>query len=507
MQLAELVATSSAVAGARGRKDKSAKLAALLARLGADEYIPAVAWLCGRLPQGKIGVGWALLRSLPEGDVPPSLTIGEVDAAFAAIGALSGSGSAEARRAQLASLWARASAAEREFLARVLIGEVRQGSLDGVMGEAVALAAGLPADEVRRAAMLAGDLPTVAAAALAGEGLGAFTLQLFRPVEPMLASPCENVEEALAELGEAAFEWKLDGARVQVHKDGDQVRLYTRGLADVTASLPEVVEAVRALPARRLVLDGEVIGLRGAGRPLPFQLTMSRFSRKLVGEGSQRLQPFFFDVLLRDDEVLMDRPARERQAVLDALVPPGQRPPRLITAEVNAAQAFFDDALARGHEGLMAKGLGAAYQVGARGQAWRKLKRAKVLDLVVLAVEQGSGRRSAWLSNLHLGARDPDGGFVMLGKTFKGMTDEMLAWQTEKLGGLAVRREGHIVWVRPELVVEIAFDGVQQSPHYPGGMALRFARVKRYREDKRAEEADTVETVRKIFASDSGNES
>jgi DNA ligase-1 len=317
----------------------------------------------------------------------------------------------------------------------------------------------------------------------------------------MLATPTEGIADALGRLGEAALEDKLDGARIQVHRDGDEVRIFTRGLLDVTEQVPEIAAAARSLPGRRLILDGETLALNARGAPLPFQQTMARFSRKRGVELG--LSPFFFDVLLVDDEMTLDRPARERFALLDGIVSLAQRIPRLITADASEAEAFLAAALARGHEGLMAKDLDAPYQIGARGQGWLKVKPAHTLDLVVLAVEHGSGRRRGLLSNIHLGARDAEhGGFVMLGKTFKGMTDELLAWQTKRFRELEVADDGWVVVVRPEQVVEIAFDGLQESPHYPGGLALRFARVKGYRSDKGAEEADTIETVRTIFARD-----
>ncbi len=510
MDLAELVVTSRAVAATRSRRQKADCLAALLRRLDARERVPAIAWLCGELPQGKLGVGWAALRDLAESPAAPqaSLPIVEVERTFSAIAELAGNGRAPARRRLLGELWARATIDERDFLRRVLLGELRQGGLDGVMAEGAALAAGVPPAALRRAWMLAGNLPAVAAAALAdgAAALARFSLTVFTPVLPMLASPAEGVAEAMARLGTAALEDKLDGARVQVHRDGDQVRVFTRGLLDVTAQLPEIVEAVRALPARRLVLDGEAIALQPGGAPRPFQETMARFAKRVDAAALRAQVPlsaFFFDVLLVDDEVFLDRPAQERFAALDALVPPAARVPRLVTADAAAAEQFLVAALARGHEGVMAKALGAPYQVGARGQSWLKLKRAHSLDLVVLAVERGSGRRSGFLSNIHLGARDPErGGFVMLGKTFKGMTDVMLAWQTAHFNELAVGDDGWVVRLAPEQVVEIAFDGVQQSTQYEDGLALRFARVKRYRDDKPAAEADTIDTVRAIFARD-----
>jgi DNA ligase-1 len=399
---------------------------------------------------------------------------------------------------------ARATSDEQHFLFALAIGEVRQGALEGVMAEAVAKAANLPADRVRRAAMLAGDLGTMAEAVLTeGEaGLARWSLQLFRPIQPMLADSAPNVAEALAEFGDGvagALEWKLDGARIQVHKQGDRIAVYTRSLNDVTPAVPEVTEAVRAFPAAELILDGEVIALDKDERPLPFQVTMRRFGRRLDIEALRAelpVVPFFFDILRLDGEDLLDHQLHQRLTRLDAIVPPTMRVPRLITTDIDEAKRFEASALDRGHEGLMAKSLSAPYAAGRRGSAWLKIKTARTLDLVVLAVEWGSGRRKGWLSNIHLGARDPvNGGFVMLGKTFKGMTDEMLEWQTKEFLARETHREGHIVHVRPEVVVEIAFNDVQRSPHYPGGVALRFARVKAYRNDKRPDEADTIESV------------
>jgi DNA ligase-1 len=381
---------------------------------------------------------------------------------------------------------------------------VRQGALEGVMVDAIAKAAGLPPDRLRRAVMLAGDLGAVASAVCAGgeralDALAGYKLQLFRPVQPMLADAADDIEDAIGTTA-AALEWKLDGARIQVHRADGRVAVYTRNLNDVTIRLPEVVEAVRSFRARELILDGEVIALAPNGRPLSFQDTMRRFGRRLdveVLRAELPLTPYFFDVLVHDGEETLDRPLAERLQVLDAIVPASYRVPRLVTADVDEAKQFQADALARGHEGIMVKSLAAPYVAGRRGSAWIKVKTARTLDLVVLAVEWGSGRRHGWLSSIHLGARDPhNGGFVMLGKTFKGMTDELLEWQTKELLARETHRDGHIVYVRPELVVEVAFNEVQRSTQYPGGVALRFARVKGYRPDKRAEDADTVDAVR-----------
>jgi DNA ligase 1 len=506
MLLADLVATSRRVAETRSRSEKTGALALLLRRLSPEEIDIAVAFLSGHLRQGRIGLGGAAVRTAMPGSAAeePSLVLGEVDEAFARIASVSGAGSTSERGRLLSALLARATRDEQDFLVRLIYGELRQGALAGLMAEALAAAAEVPADEVRRALMLAGELPAVALAVLTEgrPGLDRFRLQLFRPLQPMLAQPAGDVSEALGRLGEAAFELKLDGARIQVHKEGDDVRVYSRRGNEVTQAVPELVESVQALPARRLLLDGEVIALRPDGAPYPFQVTMRRFGRKLDVprlRGEIPLTPFFFDLLHLDGQDLIDRPAGERFAALGETVQ-GWAVPRIVTADPEEADAFFEDALALGHEGIMAKAVDAPYEAGRRGFSWLKVKPAHTLDLVILAAEWGHGRRKGWLSNLHLGARDPEnGGFVMLGKTFKGLTDERLAWQTKKLQEIALGTDGWTVHVRPELVAEIAFSDVQESPQYPGGMALRFARVKRYRDDKTAGEADTIETLRKIF--------
>jgi DNA ligase-1 len=505
----DLVSTSMRIAATASRGKKIELLADLLRRLAPDEIAVAIGFLTGWPRQGKLGIGWATLDAArpPNAATEPTLTLAEVDEAFSALKAVKGGNSAAQRRRLLADLMARATSEEQQFLFALAIGEVRHGALEGVMAEAVAKASSLPADHVRRAAMLAGDLGAVAEAVLAeGEaGLAHWSLQLFRPVQPMLADSAPNVAEALKEFGDgvaAALEWKLDGARIQVHKQGDRVAIYTRSLNDVTPAVPEVTEAVRAFPARELILDGEVIALDADERPLPFQVTMRRFGRKLDVASLQAelpVVPFFFDILRLDGEDLLDHQLHQRLTHLDAVVPGSMRVPRIVTADVDEARRFEAGALDRGHEGLMAKSLSAPYAAGRRGSAWLKVKTARTLDLVVLAVEWGSGRRKGWLSNIHLGARDPEnGGFVMLGKTFKGMTDEILEWQTKELLARETHREGHIVHVRPELVVEVAFNDVQRSPHYPGGVALRFARIKGYRHDKAASEADTIESVLKL---------
>lgn len=505
--LRALVETSADVASARGRNEKRDRLARYLGTLDDEVREVGLAFLVGELVQGKIGIGWATVRDLDAGPPAPetTLTLRDVSGALDAIAAARGAGSTRERARQLGALFARATEAERRFLGRLLVGEVRQGALDGVVLDALAVATQLSPTAVRRAVMLGGSLPKVGADLLrtGAAALERYALVPFRPVLPMLASPAADVEDALSELGEAALELKLDGARVQVHKDGSDVRVYTRSLHDVTERVPELVALARSLPVRSAVLDGEAIALDAARHPLPFQTTMRRFGRKVDVDAMVDALPLsvlFFDVM-HADGALLDAPFRARRGVLEALVPESARVPSLVTRDLEEAERFYAAAVERGHEGLMAKSLDAAYEAGARGAAWRKIKPAHTLDLVVLAVERGSGRRTGWLSNVHLGARDAEhGGFVMLGKTFKGMTDAMLAWQTERLGALATSDDGYVVHVRPELVVEVAFNDVQESPHYPGGLALRFARVRRYRDDKPASEADTIDTVRAIFA-------
>jgi DNA ligase-1 len=490
---ADLAATSLAVGATRSRKRKAELLGEALRALGPGEVEPAVAYLSGELRQRRTGVGWASLQDLPAPAAEPSLQVGDVDLALGHIAELSGAGSQAVRRDAIADLFARATEDEQSFLRGLISGEVRQGALAGVMADAVAVATGIPRATVDRATMLRGDARVVAETALreGEEGLHRFRLEVGRPVKPMLASPSASLDEAVEKVGEGVVDWKLDGARIQVHRDGDDVAISSRSLDDLTARLPEVVATVRALPARRLVLDGEAISLRDDGRPEPFQVTSSR-----IASGASGVMPVFFDILHVDGEDLLDAPLARRVEALEAAVSQELRVPRLITADLAAAQGHFDAALAAGHEGVVVKALDAAYAAGRRGASWLKVKPRHTLDLVVLAVEWGSGRRQGWLSNLHLGARAVDGdGFVMLGKTFKGLTDALLIWQTEKLKSLAIEERGHVVFVRPELVVEIAFDGVQTSRRYPGGVALRFARVLRYREDKTAAEADDLSAV------------
>ena len=520
MLLVDVAKASAEVGSVSARLAKIRRIADLLtaAATEADPQLVTVvvAWLSGELPQRQIGVGWAALRALPAAATEPSLTVAGVDAAFTEIGAVSGKGSQTRRSELVAAVFSAATADEQTFLRRLLGGELRQGALIGVMADAVAGAAGVPAAEVRRAAMLSGELPTVATAVLTGgtAALADFTLQVGRPVGPMLAQTATDVSDALEKLGgTAVFEAKLDGARVQIHRSGDSVSIYTRSLDDITARLPEVVDAARALPATSLIADAEAIALRPDGRPHRFQVTASRFGRGggrggrdrsadvEAARAAQPLSVFFFDLLHLDGTDLLDLPTTERLAVLDALVPDAHRVDRLVTADVADAQGFLAATLAAGHEGVMAKSPAAPYEAGRRGAGWLKVKPVHTLDLVVLAVEWGSGRRTGKLSNIHLGARDPaTGGFVMLGKTFKGMTDEMLDWQTSRFLELADGpTDGYVVTLRPEQVVEIALDGVQTSSRYPGGMALRFARVLRYRDDKGPTDADSLETVRTLY--------
>lgn len=500
--MAEIVTASADIGATSSRLAKVERVATVLGLADHEEIAVVVAWLSGELPQRQIGVGWAGLRDLPPPAGDATLTVGLVHAILTEIKGITGKGSKERRAQRVCDLFGAATEAEQRFLRRLLSGELRQGALTGVMADAVAKAADLPPAAVRRAAMLAGDLCEVAVSAIVDGDIGRFTLRVGRPVSPMLAQTATGVAEALDKLGgEAAFETKLDGARVQVHRSGDRVTIYTRTLDDVTARLPEVVEAVLALPVTDLIADAEAIALRPDGRPHRFQVTASRFGSRSPTARTEPLSVFFFDLLHRDGVDLLDLPLTDRMAVLDAVVPAAQRVDRLVTTDPDAAHEFLETTLAAGHEGVMAKAPRAPYEAGRRGAGWLKVKPVHTLDLVVLAVEWGSGRRTGLLSNIHLGARDPDTGeFVMLGKTFKGMTDEMLAWQTRRFTELAVDgTDGYAVRVRPEQVVEIAIDGVQASSRYPAGMALRFARVVRYRDDKPAAQADTVDTVRELF--------
>jgi ATP-dependent DNA ligase I len=552
VRLAELVTTSEMVTATSSRRAKIDAIAGLLRRTGPGEVPIAVAFLSGELRQRQIGIGYAALRDIAggfgepfasggpragqqspgggggitgQGQVAPPLTLTDVDMSFAQIGAAAGAGSQAERRRLLAALFGGASGRERSFLVRLLSGDLHQGALEGVMVEAIAKAADVPPEEVRRAHMLGGSLLAVASAALAPvehatalTALRSFTLKVGRPMQPMLASSADSVGAALERVRPAAVEWKIDGIRVQVHKDGSDVVVFTRTLDDITSRVPEVVAAAAALPAKCAVLDGEIIALGPDGRPLPFQVTASRTGNRsdVVRLAAQvPLTAFFFDLLHLDGADLVDAPGAQRYARLAEAVPGDLVIPRIVTAQDAEATAFFDDAVARGHEGVLVKSLDSPYAAGRRGLGWIKVKPRHTLDLVVIAAEWGHGRRRGWLSNLHLAARDPDtGGYVMLGKTFKGLTDEILTWQTSRLldladpprsrpgkGGPAGDEGAYgVVWVRPELVVEIAFDGVQASPRYPGGLALRFARVLRYRPDKRPADADTIGAVREIAA-------
>ena len=515
--LLNLVNTSQRVGATSARLAKNRELAAFLRALQAEEIETAVHYLSGELPQGRIGIGYSALKAAAANSPAQaeSLSITELNHALTELAGIRGAGSAARRAQALRDLFSRATPAEHDFLLRLLVGELRQGALAGVMVDAIATAAEIPVTQVRRAAMYSPSLGAVARVALV-EGavaLDKFQLELFSPVAPMLAQTAADVSEALVELlggqpGEVEFEWKMDGARIQAHKVGDDVRLYTRNLNEVTAAVPEIVATVRDFPEQTLVLDGEAIAFDAKGRPHPFQITMRRFGRKLNVEalrGELPIRAFFFDCLRLGDHSIADRPARERFEALASAVPAALRIPRLVTSSEPAARDFYEAALAAGHEGVMAKSLDAPYEAGSRGASWLKIKRAHTIDLVVLAAEWGHGRRSGKLSNLHLGALDPaTGEYVMLGKTFKGLTDTLLEWQTREFLARELRRDQWTVYVRPELVVEIAFSDLQASTRYPGGLALRLARVKRYRDDKRAEDADNMDSVRRIYAAQAG---
>jgi DNA ligase-1 len=502
--LARIVETSRTVAATRSRKAKVTALAETLAATEPDVLEVVTSYLGGALLQRRTGVGWRGIGSPPEPADEPTLTVAKVHEAFEHLAGLSGPGSQAARAAAVKDLLGRATADEQAWLRGVITGNVRQGALDALVQEGLAAASGAPLKAVRRAAMLAGGTVPIARAAFAGEdALASVGLEVGRPVLPMLASSAPDVAAAMEKAGggAVAIDTKLDGIRIQVHRDGDDVVIATRSLDVITDRLPEVVEVVRSLPGERFVLDGEALALTEDGRPRPFQETASRTAM----ESGVRVTPYFFDLLHLDGTNLLDRPGLERWEALAGLVPPEHRTPSLVTDSPDQAGDFVKATLARGHEGVVVKSMTAPYDAGRRGSAWVKVKPVHTLDLVVLAVEWGSGRREGWLSNIHLGARDPDGdGFVMLGKTFKGMTDEMLAWQTERFTELAVDpdtiKDHYVVPIRPEQVVEIALDGIQRSSRYPGGIALRFARVVRYRDDKSADEADTIDNVRDMFA-------
>jgi DNA ligase-1 len=506
--LSDLVDTSQYVGETAARRTKITRIADFLRGLGPAEIDIGVSYLAGVTRQGKSGIGYALIRDAQHSanvDVP-ELTLTEVDTMLDQIAQASGRGSIAERTRLLSALFARGTPREQEFLKRLLPGELRQGALEGLMIEAVAAAADVPAESVRRAAMIAGGLASVASPALTdgAAGLSRFAIALFQPLAPMLAQPADDITDAMGRIPMAAIEWKLDGARVQAHKNGDDVRIYTRTGNDVTAAVPEIVSAVRRAQAQELILDGEAIALKANGAPYPFQDTMRRFGRMLDVEAMRAAMPlsvFFFDCLRRGDQDLAPMPATARFEAMTAALPSELLIPRVITSEPSAAQSFYDDAIERGHEGVMVKAVDAPYEPGARSASWLKVKRSHTLDLVVLAAEWGHGRRKGWLSNLHLGAIDPASGrFIMLGKTFKGMTDAMLAWQTGELLKREITHDDWSVRVSPGLVVEVAFNDLQASPRYPGGLALRFARVKGYRPDKKAQDADTIETVRSIYA-------
>ncbi|MFF4445103.1 ATP-dependent DNA ligase [Streptomyces sp. NPDC001502] len=504
MLLADVARVSREVADTSARSRKSALLAELFAAASPEEAGLVISYLSGRLPQGRPGIGWRALAQEIEPATDPALTVRDVDTAVGELATVAGTGSVERRGRILAGLLGRATGPEQVFLRALLSGEVRQGALDAVALEGVAAAAQVPAAALRRAVMLDGSLPRVAAAVLAegAQALRTVTLRVGQPVQPMLAGTAKSVAEALTVLGPCAVEEKLDGIRVQVHREGDDVRIYTRSLDEITGRLPEVAELARSLPVERFILDGEVIGRAADGRPVPFQEIASRVGSRVDVEAARRtlpVAPYFFDVLAVGEDVLLDLPVRERYAALTALVPADARVRRLAVEEPGEqgaeAEEFWAETLRRGHEGVVVKALDSTYAAGRRGRHWLKVKPVHTLDLVVLAAEWGHGRRTGLLSNLHLGARTGDGTYAMLGKTFKGLTDEMLRWQTERLRGLAVEDDGFTVRVRPELVVEIAYDGLQRSSRYPAGVTLRFARVLRHRPDKTATEADTVATV------------
>ncbi|MGH9558852.1 MAG: ATP-dependent DNA ligase [Bryobacteraceae bacterium] len=505
MLLARVAEISRKIAGANQRLEKIGLLADLLGELPPDEIEIAAAFLSGRTRQGRIGIGYNALHEVsrpPAAD--PSLEIGDLDRAFQALAEVSGPGSQRRRVEILVDIFRRATEPEQRFISALIMGELRQGALEGIMLEAVAKASGVALERVRRAAMTAGDVALVARDAIEhGEaGMTGYDVKLFQPVQPMLAQTAEDVEDAIDDLGEAALEFKLDGARVQAHKSGGDVILFSRAGNDVTRAAPEIVEAVRSLPANQLILDGEILSLREDGAPQPFQTTARRFGRKLDVEKMRAelpLSPFWFDLLYLDGGSLLAEPQSRRFAELERAVRAQFLIPRAIASSGSAAREFFEQSIGRGHEGIMAKARGSAYAAGARGRSWLKIKHVHTLDLTILAAEWGHGRRKGWLSNLHLGARDTDkGGFAMLGKTFKGLTDETLDWQTRELLKIEIARDAYTVYVEPKLVAEVAFNEIQVSSRYPSGMALRFARVKRYRTDKTAAEADTLESVKKL---------
>ncbi|HEY2696647.1 MAG TPA: ATP-dependent DNA ligase [Pseudonocardiaceae bacterium] len=506
MLLADVVAASATVAATRSRLAKVDALAGILRAAEPAEVRAVTAFAIGQALQGRIGTGYRTVVAL---EVPPaeaaSLTVAEVDDLLGRISRTSGAGSTAKRAELLTELFGRATKAEQDFLIRLLVGELRQGALEGVLLDAVARAAEVPGETVRRAFMLSGSLPEMAATALAGgaEALGKFRLTLGTPLRPMLASPAESLADAITELGQVRVEYKLDGARIQVHRDGDEVHIYTRTLREITGSVPELVELARALPCRSVVLDGETLALNDDGRPRPFQETMSRFGA--TSEREVLLHPYFFDCLHLDGVDLLDEPLSARREALGRVAGPYVIPGE-VTEDAAAAETLLTNALAAGHEGVVVKALDSVYAAGRRGKAWQKVKPVHTLDLVVLGAEWGHGRRTGFLSNLHLGARAVDSDeFVMVGKTFKGLTDELLAWQTAEFPKHELRSTDWVMFLRPELVVEIELDGAQVSSRYPGGVALRFARVLRYRPDKDPADADTIDAVRALLPTKTTN--
>ncbi|MFB3048539.1 MAG: ATP-dependent DNA ligase [Acidimicrobiia bacterium] len=497
--LAQIVDVSDRVRSTRSRSKKIETLAALLRGLSDTDAPIAVCYLSGSPLQDRLGAGYATVYGIEvDAASAAELTLSEVDATLSLLARTAGPGSKQAKADLLSSLFGRATEVEQEFLRGLILRNLRQGALEGAMADAVAQAVGADADTVRRAAMLSGSLTTVATDALVNgpKALDAYRLAVLTPLQPMLAKTAESPAAAIASLGTAEVEWKLDGLRIQVHRDGDAVQVFTRNLNEITQRVPEIVAKALSLPLDSVILDGEALIVGGDGSPESFQDSMSRFG---TDDGSRELTPFYFDILYLNGTDLIDRSTLERRAALQTVVPADQIVTAIVTADADEAAAFYDEAVGAFQEGVVVKQVDARYEAGRRGGAWLKVKPAHTLDLVILAAEWGSGRRKGWLSNLHLGARDPEGGYVMLGKTFKGLTDEMLAWQTETFLEIEDHRDGHVVYLEPQIVYEIAFDGVQRSPRYPGGVALRFARVKRYREDKDPEAADTIDTVRAIL--------
>ncbi len=499
MLLAQIVEVSDRVRSTRSRSKKIEALAELLRGLSDTDAPIAVSYLSGSPLQDRLGAGYATVYGIEvDAASAAELTLSEVDVTLSLLARTAGPGSKQAKADLLSSLFGRATQPEQEFLRGLILRNLRQGALEGVMADAVAQAAGADADIVRRAAMLSGSLTTVATDALVNgpKALDAYRLAVLTPLQPMLAKTAESPAAAIASLGTAEVEWKLDGLRIQVHRDGDAVQVFTRNLNEITERVPEIVAKALSLPLDSVILDGEALIVGGDGSPESFQDSMSRFG---TDDGSRELTPFYFDILHLNGADLIDRSTLERRAALETVVPAGQIVTAIVTADADEAAAFYDEAVGALQEGVVVKQVDARYEAGRRGGAWLKVKPAYTLDLVILAAEWGSGRRKGWLSNLHLGARDPEGGYVMLGKTFKGLTDEMLVWQTERFLEIEDHRDGHVVYLEPQIVYEIAFDGVQRSPRYPGGVALRFARVKRYREDKDPDDADSIDTVRAIL--------